>query len=71
MQFTREVRWNVMDFIIAGTLLVSAGLLMNYIRKKTIHKKYHALIIISILISLLFLWIELAVGIFGTPFAGN
>ena len=71
MQFTSEVSWDVMDFIIAGVLLVSTGLIINYIQKKLISNKYRTLIIISIITLLLLVWAELAVGIFGTPFAGN
>ncbi len=71
MQFTSEVNWNVMDFIIAGVLLMSTGLIINYIQRKLIPKKYRTLIIISVVILLFLLWSELAVGIFGTPFAGN
>lgn len=71
MQFTNEVNWNVMDFIIAGMLLISTGLIINYVQRKSIPKKYRTLIIISVIILLFLLWSELAVGIFGTPFAGN
>ena len=71
MQFTSEVKWNVMDFIIAAALLVSTGLIINYIQKKLTRNKYRTLIIASIIILLLLLWAELAVGIFGTPLAGN
>jgi len=36
--------------------------------KKT---KYRIAIILAILVSLLIIWAELAVGIFGSPFSGN
>ncbi len=71
MQFTNQVTWNVMDFIIAGVLLLSTGLLINYIQKKLIRNTYRTLIIIGVIILLLFVWVELAVGIFETPFTGN
>jgi len=36
--------------------------------KKT---KYQIIIILAILVVLLLIWAELAVGIFGSPFSGN
>lgn len=71
MQFTSEVKWNVMDFIIAALLLVSTGLIINYILNKLRRSTYRTLIIVSTIILLLLVWAELAVGIFGTPLAEN
>lgn len=71
MQFTSQVDWSVMDFIIAGTLLLSTGLIINYIQQKLVNRKYRLLVIASIILLLFLLWAELAVGIFGTPFAGS
>lgn len=71
MQYTEEVNWSLQDFIIAAILLFGAGFSFDYILKK-IKKTSHRVIIISILIILIVLiWIELAVGIFGTPLAGS
>lgn len=65
-----EWDWNLFDFIIMGILIFSTG--MTYqIMTKTMFKKHR--LIVGIVLALVFflIWAELAVGIFGTPFAGN
>ncbi len=71
MQFTDEVNWNVADFIIAGILLLFAGYIYKYVIKKIEHKNYRFFITIISIILFLLVWGELAVGIFGTPWAGS
>ncbi len=71
MQFTDEVNWSLFDFIIAGSLLLGAGLLYEFVLR-TFRSTMHRLVIGAVLLMTLFLvWAELAVGVFGTPFAGN
>ncbi|UII35070.1 hypothetical protein LVD17_02750 [Fulvivirga ulvae] len=71
MQFSNEVDWSAFDFIIAGVLLLSTGLACELVMRK-VHKTTHRLIICAaILLALFLIWAELAVGIFGTPFAGS
>ena len=71
MQLTDEVEWSLFDFIIMGTLLLITGLMGEIIFKKV--KKYKHRVILYVIVSITFLliWAELAVGIFGTPFAGS
>lgn len=71
MQLTNEVNWSFSDFAIAGVLLFGTGLLIELALRKT--KKFNHKIIAIVAIAILFLlvWAELAVGIFGTPFAGS
>jgi hypothetical protein len=71
MQFTKEVNWTLMDFVVAGVLLFSSGVLCELAIRKTKNIKYRFVICLVILIVLLSLWAELAVGIFGTPFSGS
>lgn len=71
MQFTSQVKWSPFDFIIAGTLLLGTGLLCELVIRKVTKRNHRIAICAAILIALLLIWIELAVGIFGTPFAGN
>jgi len=71
MQFTNEVNWNLFDFIIAAFLLLSTGFTINFILIKAKFKKYRTELIIAIFIILTLIWAELAVGIFGSPFAGD
>ena len=71
MQFTTEVDWSLADFVIAGVLLLGTGLLCELVMRK-VSKLEHRILICGVLLLVLFLiWAELAVGIFGTPFAGS
>lgn len=64
MQFTTEVKWTLMDFIVAGILLLSTGLACNFVIQKVKNTKFRIAICLSILAILLLVWAELAVGIF-------
>ncbi|MBD0834491.1 hypothetical protein ICJ84_03475 [Aestuariibaculum suncheonense] len=71
MQFSPEVNWNLFDFIVMGILLLIVGLFLELILR-TFHKPSVKIVLIVILFLLFILtWAELAVGIFGTPFAGS
>lgn len=71
MQFTNEVNWNIFDFIVAGTLLLGTGLLCELTLRKIKEPSHRIIICALLLAALLLIWVELAVGIFGTPFAGS
>lgn len=71
MQFTNEVNWEALDFIVMGTLLFGTGLLCELIMRKVTSIKYRIGICLILLITLFLIWVELAVGVFGTPFAGS
>lgn len=71
MQFTDEVSWTLFDFLIAGVLLLGTGLLCELAMRKVSRIEYRIAICGALLVGLLLIWIELAVGIFGTPFAGS
>lgn len=72
MQFTSEVQWSGIDFLVAGVLLFGSGLLLEFIIRKTAgKKKLQWLLIVILIILLLLIWAELAVGIFDTPLAGD
>jgi ABC-type proline/glycine betaine transport system permease subunit len=71
MQFTNEVVWTLADFVIAGILLFGTGSLLEVIFRK-VKKTQQRIIWAGVLLFVLFLiWAELAVGIFGSPFAGS
>ena len=71
MQFTNEVDWDITDFTIAGVLLLGTGLTCELVLRK-VKRTVHRLILCGVILLICFLiWAELAVGIFGTPFAGS
>lgn len=71
MQFTNEVNWDLTDFIVAGILLFGTGLLCEFVMRKITKPKHRIALCGTILLVLALIWIELAVGIFGSPFAGS
>lgn len=71
MQFTNEVDWDIRDFIIMGILLLGTGLACELVIRKVKKTDYRIGFIAVILLVLFLIWAELAVGIFGTPFAGS
>lgn len=71
MQFTNEVNWDIVDFVIMGILLTATGILLELVLRK-VKSNFHRLLICGGILFISFLiWAELAVGIFGTPFAGS
>lgn len=62
MQFAREVDWGFEDFFIIGALLFGAGSLFVLVARKT--KKNHLIIGIAFFLAVIYIWAELAVGIF-------
>ncbi|WP_018621331.1 hypothetical protein [Spirosoma luteum] len=71
MQFTDEVNWTLADFVVMGVLLLGTGFMCELVIRKVSRTEYRIAICGAILIALILIWIELAVGIFGSPFAGS
>ena len=71
MPFTNEVNWSVFDFVIAAILLFGTGFLCEVVLSNTKKIQYRFLFCGVLLLLLFLVWAELAVGIFGTPFAGS
>ena len=71
MQLTNEVNWSFFDFIIMGVLLAITGLLIGIILQKVKNSKNRLILIITIVMMFFLIWAELAVGLFGTIFAGD
>jgi len=71
MQFTNEVKWDLSDFIIMGSLLLITGLSIEIVTRKIKSANYRIAITLVILLVLFLIWAELAVGLFGSPFAGS
>ena len=71
MQFSSEVNWSLLDFIVMGTLLLGVGLLLEVVLRKVPKKNNRIALIAIIFVLFLLIWAELAVGIFNTAFAGS
>jgi len=71
MQFTSEVNWDLFDFIVMGILLFAVGLSIDFVLQKAKSLSTQLLLCGVILLLFFLVYAELAVGIFGTPFAGS
>jgi hypothetical protein len=68
---SNEVNWSFFDFIVMGILILSMSFGIKQVVMTTKNTNYRILIIGMILLVFILIWVELAVGIFDTPFAGN
>lgn len=71
MQFTNEVFWSGFDFAIAAIILLGTIIPVEMVLRSVTTKSQRIWMICILLILVLLVWLELAVGIFGTPFAGS
>ena len=71
MQFTDEVNWNLLDFVVAAVLLLGTGLILDLISRKIKNIQTRTAISVALVIVFLLVWAELAVGIFGSPISGS
>jgi hypothetical protein len=71
MQFTEEVDWGLEDFILMGILLLITGLGIEVVTRRVTNPNYRTAIILAILLVFFLMWLEAAVGIFNSPFAGS
>lgn len=71
MQFTNEVNWSPFDFLIMAVLLLITGVVCELVLRRFKTFKSRVLICGAVLLGFFLIWAELAVGIFGSPFAGS
>lgn len=69
--FAEGWNWSPSDFIIAGALLFGTAFFINLVIRSKKSLRYKLMICFAILLVLALVWIELAVGLFETPFAGS
>lgn len=63
MQFTNDVNWNLSDFVIMGILVFGFGSMFILIARK-VDRDSRLLLGLAILAAFMYVWAELAVGIF-------
>jgi hypothetical protein len=72
MQVTPDVRWDLVDFVLAGTLIFVAGSVLAVVLQSHTSVTYRAGVIIAIGTTFLMIVANLAVGLIGSgPNAGN
>ena len=68
---TDQIHWSSFDFIIMGSLLFCFGVGIELVNTRVKHVKKRLLYLGILVLMFLLIWAELAVGIFGTPYAGS
>ena len=71
MQFTGEFHWTPFDFAVATILLSATALAIELAIRVIGRPTWCVAAVLAILFALVLVWAELAVGVFGTPFAGH
>jgi hypothetical protein len=71
MRFTAEVNWGPLDFAAAAVLLAGTGSLYVLLTRKLRTAGQRRAIGGGLLLTMLLVWLELAVGLFGSPLAGS
>ena len=71
MQFSSEINLGLFDFIFAGTLFFVLILVIELIFRKIQSNKKRLWLVLLIGVFCILIWVELAVGIFESPFAGT
>jgi hypothetical protein len=65
-----QVTWSMFDFLIGGGLIFAFATVEIFLWKK-LHSQYRWFVLLFALFLFLILWAEMAVGLFGSPLAGN
>ena len=71
MIITDEIKWGLFDFIIMGSLIILLSVTINFVYNSTNNIKSRLLYIGILVLIFTLIWVELAVGVFGTTFAGS
>lgn len=66
-----EINWSLFDYIVMGILLTAAGLIAILVYNRFKNRKFKFLYLAIIGVVFLLIYIELAVGLFGSPIAGD
>jgi hypothetical protein len=70
-QVTGQFNWSRFDYIVAGVLLLGTGLAIEAVLRVVKKTSYRIALGLAILAMLVLVWIEVAVGLVGSPIAGS
>ncbi len=62
--YSSEVNWSLLDYVIMGVLLYGGSYLAHVLQRKITSPKMRVFALLGLFILIVFIWIELAVGIF-------
>ena len=66
-----DVNWSAFDFFIGAILLFGTAFALNFSLDRITSPRNRVVAAGAIVLVLVLVWAELAVGLFGTPFAGS
>jgi hypothetical protein len=66
MQFTDEVAWDLIDFAVAGALLIGTGLMYELVTRKASTIVYRFAVGLALAAAFILVWANLAVGLIGS-----
>ena len=69
--FSKAFNWGFLDYLVASILLFGCSLSIHFFGLKLKNSTQKIVAISLIVMALLLVWVELAVGLFGSPFAGS
>lgn len=71
MMFSNQFNWSLFDFITMGVFLLVLGIGINFILNKVKKGSLRYVLIILVLLLFSLIYVELSVGVFESPFAGQ
>lgn len=66
-RFVEGWNWDMPDFVVAAILIFGTGLLFQLIFNKVSHRTYRIMLVVFTALIFIYVWAELAVGIFNIP----
>lgn len=70
-QFSDEVNWSGFDYLVMAILLGTTSVVLDFVLTKAKNKQSRWAWGIAVVLALVIVWVEIAVGVFGSPLAGN
>jgi len=71
MQFNEDIQWSSMDFVIAGILLCTTGFIWGLVRVRLSESRWRYCLYVLLIVCVVLLWAEMAVGLFNSIVAGD
>lgn len=71
MLFMAEVNWRPEDFAVGGVLLLGTASVLDRVLGSGLSRPTMVFVAGAVLVGLMFIWAELAVGLVGSPLAGS
>ncbi len=66
-----EVNWTAFDFVVMAVLLSAVAVGIEGVLRIASTARARVMLVAGVVLLFLVVWAELAVGVFGTPLAGN